>query len=100
MFDLCHFLKVTFMRVEDVRLTALETGISIYSQGAGKTRAGAGQAPAQMPTCFFPVEGPSSKTTEVKRSYLSEPGITLKKCGKPKSIIPVSYISMVLAEAP
>ena len=54
MFDLCHFLKVTFMRVEDVRLTALETGISIYSQGVGKTRAGARQAPAQMSSCFFP----------------------------------------------
>lgn len=54
MFDPCHFLKVTFMRVEDVRLTALETGISIYSQEAGKTRAGAGQAPAQMPSSFLP----------------------------------------------
>lgn len=46
------------MRAEDVRLTDLETVISIYSQGAGKTRAGAGQALAQMPSCFLPSPPP------------------------------------------
>lgn len=54
MFNLCHFLNVTFMRVEDAGLTALEIGTSIYSQGAGKTKAGGGQARAQMSSGFFP----------------------------------------------
>jgi len=57
-FNRCHFLKVTFTRVEDLRLTALEAGISIYSQGAGKTRTLAGQALAQMLSCFLPLLPP------------------------------------------
>lgn len=54
MFNLCHFLNVTFMRTEDAGLTALEIGISISSQGAGKTEAGGGQAHAQMSPGFLP----------------------------------------------
>lgn len=43
----------------DARLTALETGISIYSQRAGKERAGTGQTPTQMPSQFLIISGSS-----------------------------------------
>lgn len=55
MFHLCRFLKVTLMRAEDVRVTSLWTGISTYSPRAGTTRVGAGQTPAQTPSCFLPL---------------------------------------------